>query len=250
MSSEYEAPHLKLRQVTPLVIVVGDPFRVEILAKLCDHPKELAWNREYRSFSVTYKAVPLTICSHGIGGPGAAICFEELIKLGAKCIIRLGTCGSLQPDLVSQGDLVVSLAAAREDGHTEAFVPKGFPAVSDPLVALTLKQEAEKLQLPDEGRVFAGLTLTHAIFYPSPAGNRHLKEYADLGCLSVDMEISTLFVVCSVRGVKAGAMAVIDGSPFKWEEGNYDPHGTRVSEGKKRMFIAGLETIVAMNGKV
>jgi uridine phosphorylase len=36
----------------------------------------------------------MTVVSHGIGGPGAAICFEELIKLGVTCIIRMGTCGS------------------------------------------------------------------------------------------------------------------------------------------------------------
>jgi len=49
-------------------------------------------------FNVTFEGVNMTVVSHGIGGPGAAICFEELIKLGATTIIRMGTCGSLKPN--------------------------------------------------------------------------------------------------------------------------------------------------------
>jgi uridine phosphorylase len=69
-------------------------------------------------FNVTFEGVNITVVSHGIGGPGAAICFEELIKLGATTIIRMGTCGSLKPNEIKQGDLVVSAAACREDGHS------------------------------------------------------------------------------------------------------------------------------------
>jgi uridine phosphorylase len=78
-------------------LTVGDPFRCEVVAKLCDSAKEVEWNREYRIFNVVFEGVELTVVSHGIGGPGAAICFEELIKLGATTIMRLGTAGSLKP---------------------------------------------------------------------------------------------------------------------------------------------------------
>ena len=75
--------------------MVGDPFRCEDLAKLCEEYKEIKWNREYRTINATYQGADLTITSHGIGGTGAAICFEELIKVGATTIIRLGTCGAM-----------------------------------------------------------------------------------------------------------------------------------------------------------
>jgi uridine phosphorylase len=83
--------------IRPVVLTVGDPFRCEVVAKLCDSAKEVEWNREYRIFNVVFEGVELTVVSHGIGGPGAAICFEELIKLGATTIMRLGTAGSLKP---------------------------------------------------------------------------------------------------------------------------------------------------------
>lgn len=98
----YVAPHLKvgLGVIHPIILTVGDPFRCEQVADQCQESKEIQWNREYRMFNVKYNGQDLTVCSHGIGGPGAAICFEELIKLGAKTIIRLGTCGSLQPSRI------------------------------------------------------------------------------------------------------------------------------------------------------
>ena len=93
----YLAPHLKVGPgvVRPVVLAVGDPFRCEVLAKLCDKSEEVSWNREYRMYNIEYDGALLTIVSHGIGGPGAAICFEELIKCGATTIIRLGTCGAM-----------------------------------------------------------------------------------------------------------------------------------------------------------
>lgn len=244
----YEAPHLKLKtgEISPLIIVVGDPFRTEIVAKVCDTHKEIAWNREYRTFNCTYKGVDITICSHGIGGPGAAICFEELIKLGAKVIIRLGTCGSLKPDVIQQGDLLVSIAATREDGHSLYYVPNNFPAVADPEVVIALKQEALKIE---GAKVFTGITHTSSVFYPGPATGDNLKMNADAGCIAVEMENSALFTIATVRGIRAGACAVVDGSPFKWESGDYDPHGTKVNDGKKRMFEAGLNALITFATK-
>ena len=239
----YEAPHLKLKygDISPYVIVVGDPFRTEIVAQLCDSHKEVAWNREYRTFNCSYKSVEVTVCSHGIGGPGAAICFEELIKLGARVIIRLGTCGSLKPEVIMQGDLLVSIAATREDGHTGYYAPNNFPAVADPEIALKLKEMATK---QDGAKVFMGITHTSAVFYPGPCTGDNLRMNAEAGCLGVEMENSALFTIASIRGVRAGSCAVVDGSPFKWEAGDYDPHGTKVNEGKKLMFLAGLDTLV------
>ena len=174
----------------------------------------------------------MTIVSHGIGGPGAAICFEELIKLGATTIIRLGTCGSLKPHDIKQGQLVVSTSACREDGHSSWLAPPGFPAVADPRVALALYDQAKSLNY----EVHMGVTLTSGNFYPGPAVAGTLQVNADAGALSVEMENATLFCIGSVRGIRTGAIATIDGSPFNWDEGNYDPHGTIVAEGKIRMI--------------
>jgi hypothetical protein len=55
------------------------------------------------------------------------------------------------------------------------------------------------------------------------------------------MENASLFCIGSVRGIKTGAIACIDGSPFHWADGDYDPHGDIVTEGKNKMLTVGLK---------
>ena len=121
---KYEAAHLRIGHgvIKPVVLTVGDPFRCEVVAKLCDKYEEIAWNREYRIFNIVFEGAEMSVVSHGIGGPGAAICFEELIMLGVTTIIRMGTCGSMKKEIVT-GDLIVNMAAIREDGHSNYIMP-------------------------------------------------------------------------------------------------------------------------------
>ena len=66
----------------------------------------MAKNREYWTFNGTYKGVPVSVTSHGVGCGGAAIAFESLWRAGAKVIIRVGTCGGMQPG-IDAGSLVI-----------------------------------------------------------------------------------------------------------------------------------------------
>ncbi|EEQ98929.1 purine nucleoside phosphorylase, putative [Perkinsus marinus ATCC 50983] len=238
----YEAPHLKIKEgdIKSVVCAVGDPARAELIAtKYCDSYKELAYNREYRTFNVTYQGAEFSVASHGVGGPGAAICFEELIKCGAKVILRLGTCGSLKPETIDQGDLIVTTGSGAEDGVSEYLVPKGFPAVADPTLCIAMRDTAKSLGYD---RVFFGITVAQSVFYPSPAREQSLASYAAAGAIGAEMENSALFNVASIRGIRAAAICTVDGSPLKWDEGDYDPHGTKVAEGKDRM----LRTVVTV----
>lgn len=112
--------------LSPHAIVCGDPFRAEAIARKLDNVRELAFSREYRTFVGEASGVAITVVSHGVGSPGAAVCFEELIKGGVKTLIRVGTAGSYSAD-VPPGSLVVSTAAVREDGLTRQLAPLGFP---------------------------------------------------------------------------------------------------------------------------
>ena len=132
---------------------------------------------------------------------------------------------------------MVSTSACREDGHSSWVVPDGFPAVADPRVAVALYEQAKSLGYD----VHMGITLTSGNFYPGPAMPSTLQVNADAGALSVEMENATLFCVGAVRGIRVGAIATIDGSPFHWDDGDYDPHGKTVAEGKKRMIMTGLK---------
>ena len=81
----------------PLALICGDPGRVCHIAALCEELSPLASNREYTSYSAKIDGKRIIIMSHGIGGPSTAICVEELYMAGVRTIIRIGTCGGLQP---------------------------------------------------------------------------------------------------------------------------------------------------------
>ena len=82
-------------KIADRVIVCGDPKRAERIAEKLEDAEVVAKSREYWTYNGTYKGVPVSVASHGVGGNGASVCFEGLILGGAKTIIRVGTCGTL-----------------------------------------------------------------------------------------------------------------------------------------------------------
>lgn len=150
--------------------------------------------------------------SHGIGSSGALICFEELIANGAKIIVRAGTAGSLQPKAITLGDLVVCYGACREDGASRLLITEPYPAVADPYVFQTMQDVAKE----KNKKIKFGIALTTSQFYKSPVLPCSLEMFSKAHVDIVEMEMATLFVIARLRGIKAGAMCVIDGHPLGW----------------------------------
>ena len=107
-------PHIQLEPMNiRCAILPGDPGRVTRIAALLDHPRELAYNREFRSIAGMYKGVEVIACSTGIGGSSASIAVEELHNIGIDHMIRIGSCGALQTN-IGLGDLIFATAAVRD----------------------------------------------------------------------------------------------------------------------------------------
>ena len=68
----------------------------------------------------------------GMGCPSLDIVVTELIELGARHFIRVGTAGSLQRDVVQVGDLVIATGAVRDEATSDAYAPREYPAIADP----------------------------------------------------------------------------------------------------------------------
>jgi uridine phosphorylase len=227
--------------LSPFAIVCGDPFRAEAIARKLDNVRELAFSREYRTFVGETSGVAITVVSHGVGSPGAAVCFEELIKGGVKTLIRVGTAGSYSED-VPPGSLVVSTAAVREDGLTRQLVPLGFPAVADSDVVRALFEAASET----DGLVKKGITVTLDVFFQGVEEFPH-KKYKRAGALAVEMEISALYVIASLRGVRAGAIVALDGYADADLREVYNPHTDVVSLAVEREIEAAIRAIVKLN---
>ncbi len=223
-------------------IVCGDPKRAEQIAGKLEGARELAFAREYRSFVGTYDGVEIAVVSHGVGCPGAAVCFEELIRAGVKTLIRVGTAGSYHADAPA-GSLVVSTAAVRTDGLTRQLVPDGFPAVADSQVAEALYTAA----MEQSGVVRKGITVTLDVFFNGVEEVPH-KKYKAAGALAVEMEIAALYVIAAIRGVRAGAIVAIDGFADADLAADYDPHTNVVADAIEREITAALRAIKTLSG--
>src|SRR4029453_8509012 len=96
-------PQIHLRaesgDYAPLVLIPGDPSRAKAVAGMLDGGLEntrlVNDNRLLLGYTGTYKGVPVSVQTSGMGTPSMAIVVEELLRLGAKRLIRIGTCGAI-----------------------------------------------------------------------------------------------------------------------------------------------------------
>ena len=165
--------------------------------------------------------------------------FEGLILGGAKVMIRVGTCGSLQEG-DPQGALYVATAACREEGVTQQLIPMSYPAVADHEVVTEMLKAVK-----ETGAWYKkGIIVTGGIFYKGllPTNNR---LYAEAGCVAFENEAAMLFVTCSLHGVKAGCISAADGPCFEFvgsEEFDHNP--APMAKAMENQITVALESII------
>ena len=223
------------------VLLPGDPERVLRVAAELSGVREIAFNREFRTITGEYQGMPVTVTSTGIGGCSMGIAFEELYNCGAKNLIRIGSCGALQPEL-KLGELVIASAAVREDGLSSTYVKKEYPAVSDFELSSCLKNRAEAL-----GFEFSlGICRSHESFYID-----HNQEVIDYwkgkNVLASDMETAALFTLANLRGLRAASIlnvVVNESQDSSAGINNYVEQDEIMMEGESREIKLALESLL------
>jgi uridine phosphorylase len=204
---------LAVGEVGSYVLVPGDPFRTELIARHLDGAEEKAWQREYRTFTGALNGTPVSTCSSGIGGPSMAIAVEELGELGVHTFIRVGTCGAGQPGM-KIGDLVIGTGAVRSEGTPDAYVPREFPAMASYDVVTALMVAARQEEVPFHMGVIRSVDALYSDLAPDrmprPREARaELEMWQRAGVVANDMESSTLMVVAGVRGYRSGVILLV-----------------------------------------
>jgi uridine phosphorylase len=201
---------IHLRPTTELaerVLLPGDPGRALALAQLLLEAP-LMFNHHRGLWGYTGRAAdgePLTIQSTGIGGPSAAIVLEELVVLGARRAIRVGTCGALDGGL-ALGDLLVAREALAADGASRTL-GAGERIAGDPELTAALAGGATGA----DGAAGATVVSTDLFYEPDPARER---DWRAAGAVAVEMEAATLFAVGGRLGIPvACVLAVSDVIP-------------------------------------
>jgi len=212
-----EQYHIELQRgdIDGPVLLPGDPDRVGIIAELLDGVEELADHREYRTVAGEYAGEPVAVTSTGIGSPSAAIALEELARVGAETFLRVGSCGAIQ-EHVGIGDLVITTGAVRQEGTSDEYVRKDYPATAHDEAVTALVTAAERL-----GHEYhLGVTCSTDSFYAgqSRAGfdgfraagaEDRIEALREAGVLNFEMEASAILTLAGLYGLRAGAVCTV-----------------------------------------
>jgi uridine phosphorylase len=189
--------HLKpAAELAERVLLPGDPHRALAVAQaLLDQPKMFNHHRGLWGYTgVARDGELLTVQSTGMGGPSAAIVIHELVTLGARTLIRIGTCGGLGEGGLDIGDVVAVERALAEDGASTALGADGDVA-PDPDLTAALRETCG-------GR--AVTAVSSVLFYDER--EEPLRDWIARGAEVVEMEAATLFQSAKVLGVRAGCV--------------------------------------------
>ena len=185
-------------------LLPGDPLRAKYIAETyLDNAVQLNAERGMLGYTGEFEGRPVSVQSTGMGCPSAAIVVEELVQLGVKRLLRVGTCGGLQNDL-ALGDLIIALSAIPADATARHLVgtDQHVPTASWELVhgAVHVAKEAGQ-------PMRIGPIVSSDLFY-NPDGEQYAR-WSSRGVLAVEMEAAVLFTLGALRGVQAGCLLTV-----------------------------------------
>ncbi len=211
-SEHGEQYHIGLNKgdVGEYVILPGDPKRCEKIAAYFDNAQLIADRREYTTYTGFLNGTKVSVTSTGIGGPSASIALEELVNIGAKTFIRVGTCGGIDTN-VKGGDIVIATGAIRMEGTSKEYAPIEFPAIANLDVINSLVNASKNLNY----EYHTGVVQCKDSFYGQHSPDKMPVNYEllnkweawkKMGTLASEMESAALFIVGSFLKVRVGSV--------------------------------------------
>ena len=201
VSSQRPPESIHLKPAAPLaerVLLPGDPHRALAVAQaLLESPRMFNHHRGLWGYTgAAPDGRPLTVQATGMGGPSAAIVVEELVALGARTLVRIGTCGALDPAL-ELGTLVAATEVIPDDGASAALGARGRLR-ADPALTRALAKASGGT---------AGPVASTDLFYDErpEAAARWRAE----GAVAVEMEAAAILRLAEVRGVAAACLLAV-----------------------------------------
>jgi 5'-methylthioadenosine phosphorylase/purine-nucleoside phosphorylase len=185
-------------------LLPGDPLRAKYIAEtFLEDVVQRNAERGMLGYAGTFEGKPVSVQSSGMGCPSAAIVIEELVQLGVTKLMRVGTCGGLQPDL-SMGDLIIAMSATPADSTATHYV-LGEPHAPTADFALLHEAVHQAKHLGKEVRV--GPIVSSDVFHNPDTGIA--GRWSERGILAVEMEAAVLFTLGALRKFQAGCMLIV-----------------------------------------
>lgn len=249
-------------EVAGYVFLCGEPERVPKIAGALSKGKKVAQRREYTVYSAELEGTPVTVASTGIGGPSTAILLEELANLGAHTFIRIGTSGGIA-DGLAKGDFVIASGAVRADGTSRSYTWPEYPAAASHEIVTALVDAATRAKARfDVGVCFSVdgfysenkvlkdgkiAPMSQSGYMPSFMQDR-LSDVKKMGVKNIDMENGTIFTVCSLFGLRSGAICTVsDVVPWHPTETTIDSEQNMTDCIK--VAVEGMRTLISWDKK-
>jgi DeoD family purine-nucleoside phosphorylase len=185
-------------------LLPGDPLRARYIAEtFLTDVRQVNEERGLLGYTGRWEGKEVSVQGTGMGCPGATIVFEELVELGVGRLLRVGTCGGLQPGH-SLGDLIVALSAVPADA-TATHLVGGEPHCPTP--SWELVHEAVHVAKKTNEPLHVGPIVSSDVFYNPDKGQ--YERWSKRGILGVEMEAAALFTVGALRGVLTGCLLTV-----------------------------------------
>lgn len=168
-------------------------------------------------------AAGISIIDYGVGSPVAALIIELLSFIRPKAVLMLGMCGGLR-DEYTIGDFFNPVAAIREEGTSNAYMPPQCPALSSFVIQRYVCEELERRALTYRTGVIHTTNVRFWEFNPDFCTTLKVERVQ-----AIDMECATLFTVGFSRYVPVGALMLISDLPLKIG-------GVKTKESARRVF--------------
>ena len=193
--------------IAETVLLPGDPLRAKAIADNF-FTDAICYNnvRGMLGYTGTYKGKRVSVQGSGMGMPSLSIYVNELIGIGAKRLIRVGTCGSYQPYL-KIGDIVIALSASTDSNINSSTFDNLYYA---PTASFDLLYSTYQTALEKKLEVHVGPIFSSDIFYQEDP--QHFKKWADYGILVVEMETAALYAIAAKHKVEALTILTVSDS--------------------------------------
>ena len=208
-------PHIGARMgdIAETVIMAGDPLRAKFMAeKFLENPVQFNNVRGMLGFTGTHKGKRVSVMGHGMGIPSIGIYTYELYNFyGVKTIIRVGSAGSLDPEL-RLGDIVIAMGSCTNSNYAAQYeLPGTYAPIADFELLRRAADACEKFGYHYKvGNVFSS-----DIFYNE---NPHNDSWQKMGVLAVEMEAPSLYMNAARSGNRALVICTISDSIVTGEE--------------------------------
>ncbi len=230
-------PHIQANsrdQVAETILLPGDPLRARFIADtFLTNVSCFNETRNILGYTGEYEGRRISVMGTGMGMPSIGIYSWELIhEYGVKNLIRVGSAGSLQPDIHVR-DIVIGMGASTNSNYAAQF---GLPGPIAPICSWTLLQKAVTVAHEKSIPVHVGNILSSDTFYDEDADS--WKKWANMGVMAVEMEAAALYLNAARSGTNALCILTISDSLVT--------HELTTAEERQNTFTSMMEIALAL----